>query len=158
MTPQQPVESSMQKLLYHIYTDVKNPASFSSPWKLYKTAKKEDSSITLTQVEHFLEIQKSYTLHRHFNWRYRWQKVLAHGVRYQFQADLINYAPLKRENGGMTFLLSIIDMFSRYAMLIPIKNKRGNTVRDALVRVFDHMGTPLKLQMDKGKEFYNHRV
>ena len=148
----------MQKLLYHIYTDVKNPASFSSPWKLYKAAKKENSSITLTQVEHFLESRKSYTLHRHFNSRFRQRKVLTCGVGYQFQADLINYAPLKRENGGMTFLLSIIDVFSRYAMLFPIKNKRGDTVWDALVRVFDHMGTPLKLQTDKGKEFYNHHI
>ena len=102
---------------------MKNPASFSSPWKLYKAAKKEDSSITLMQVEHFLESQKSYTLHRHFNSRFRQWKVLGHGVRYQFQADLIDYAPLKRENGGMTFLLSIIDVFLWYAMLIPIKNK-----------------------------------
>ena len=96
--------------------------------------------------------------HRHFNSRFCQRKVLAHGVRYQFQADLIDYAPLKRENGGMTFLLSIIDVFSWYAMLVPIKNKQGDTVQDALVRVFDHMGTPLKLQMDKGKEFYNHHV
>ena len=158
MTPRQPVELNTWKLLDCIYTDVKNPASFSSPWKLYKATKKEDSSITLTQVEHFLESQKSYTLHRHLNLRFRQQKVLAHGVCYQFQADLINYAPLKRENGGMTFLLSTIDVFSRYAMLVPIKNKQGDTVRDALVRLFDHMGTPLKLQMDKGKEFYNHHV
>ena len=158
MTPQQPVESSMRKLLYRIYTDVKNPASFSSPWKLYKAVKKDDSSITLTQVKHFLESQKSYTLHRHFNSRFHQRKVLARGVRYQFQADLIDYAPLKRENSGMTFLLSVIDVFLRYAMLIPIKNKRGYTVRDVLVRVFNHMGTPLKLQTDKGKEFYNHQV
>ena len=123
MTPQQPVELSMRKLLYHIYTDVKNLASFSSPWKLYKAAKKEDSSITLTQVKHFLESQKSYTLHRHFNSRFRRWKVLARGVRYQFQADLIDYVLLKRENGGMTFLLSVINVFLRYAMLIPIKNK-----------------------------------
>ena len=59
------------KLLSRIYTDVKNPASFSSPWKLYKAAKKSDSSITLGEVEHFLESQKSYTLHRHFNSRFR---------------------------------------------------------------------------------------
>ena len=147
----QPVESSARKLLYRIYTDVKNPASFSSPWKLYKAAKKVDSSITLTQVEHFLESQKSYTLHRYFNSRFRWRKVLARGVRYQFQADLIDYAPLKRDNGGMTFLLSVIDVFSRYAMLVPIKNKRGDTVWDALVRVFDHMGSPLKCKRTKGR-------
>ena len=142
----------------HTETDVKNPTSFFSPWKLYKAAKKQDSSINLKQVEHFLESQKSYTLHRHFNLRFCRRKVLACGVRYQFQADLIDYALLKRENGGMTFLLSVIDVFSQYAMLVPIKDKRGDTVRDALVKVFDHMGTPLKLQMDKGKEFYNHYI
>ena len=97
----------MRKLLYHIYTDVKNPASFLSPWKLYKATKKEDSSITLTQVEHFLESQKSYTLHRHFNSRFHRQKILACGVRYQLQVDLIDYVPLKRENGGTwTFCLT----------------------------------------------------
>ena len=31
-------------------------------------------------------------------------------------------------------------------------------VQDALVRVFDHMGSQIKLQTDKGKEFYNFHV
>ena len=146
------------KLLSHIYTDVKNTASFSSPQKLYKAAKKSNSSITLGEVEHFLESQKSYTLHCHFNSRFRWRKVLACRVGYQFQANLINYAPLKRDNKGASFLLSVIDVFSRYAMLVPIKNKQGDMVWDALVTVFDHMGSPIKLQTDKGKEFYNFHV
>lgn len=149
---------SKSDLLHEIYTDVKNPASFSSPWKLYKAAKKRDSSITLNEVERFLEGQRSYTLHRHFNTRFRRRKVLARGIGYQFQADLIDYAPLKRDNGGTTFLLSVIDVFSRYAMLVPLKNKRGETVRDGLGRIFDHMGAPIKLQTDKGKEFYNTHV
>ena len=123
-------------LLNEIYTDVKNPASFSSPWKLYKAAKKRDSFITLRDVERFLEGQRSYTLHRHFNTRFKRRKVLAHGIGYQFQADLIDYAPLKRENNGTTFLLSVIDVFSRYAMLMPLKNKHGDTVCEGLEKIF----------------------
>lgn len=43
-------------------------------------------------------------------------------------------------------------------MLVPLKNKRGDSVRDALKRVFDHMGAPVKFQTDKGKEFYNQHI
>jgi len=159
LPPQQSKRDEKNDLLYKIYTDVKNPASFSSPWKLYKAAKAGgDRTLTLSEVERFLEGQRSYTLHRHFNPRFKRRKVLARGLGYQYQADLIDYAPLKRENKGMTFLLSVIDVFSRYALLIPLKNKRGETVRDALAVTFEHMGAPLKLQTDKGKEFYNQHV
>ena len=150
--------TNSNNLLHSIYTDVKNPASFSSPWKLYKAAKKVDSSVSLGDVERFLEGQRSYTLHRHFNTRFKRRKVLARGIGYQYQADLIDYAPLKRDNGGTTFLLSVIDVFSRYAMLMPLKNKRGDTVCEGLEKIFRHMGSPLKLQTDKGKEFYNKHV
>ena len=145
-------------LLNEIYTDVKNPASFSSPWKLYKAVKKRDLSVTLRDVERFLEGQRSYTLHHHFNTCFKRRKALAHGIGYQFQADLIDYAPLKRENNGTTFLLSVIDVFSQYVMLMPLKNKRGETVCEGFEKIFCHMGALLKLQTDKGKEFYNKHV
>ena len=106
--------SEKEKLLDKIYTDVKNPASFSSLWKLYKATRASGHrEITLTDVERYLEGQRSYTLHRHYNPRFKRCKVLAHGLSYQYQADLIDYAPLKRENRGTTFLLSVIDVFLR---------------------------------------------
>ena len=109
-------------------------------------------------MEHFLEGQHSYTLHRHFNPRFRRRKVLAWGVGYQYQADLIDYVHLKCKNRGTTFLLSVIDVFSCYALLIHLRSKRGEEVHDGLARVFEHMGPPIKFQMDKGKEFYNQHV
>ena len=138
-------KSSTRKLLYHIYTDVKNPASFSSPWKLYKAAKKVDSSITLMQVEHFLESQRSYTLHRHFNSRFRRRKVLAHGVRYQFQADLIDYAPLKRDNRGMTFLLSVIRRVLALCNARPHKEQAGRYCAGCVGQGVRSHGNPTKV-------------
>ena len=72
--------------------------------------------------------------------------------------DLVNYSKLKRDNSGYTFVLSIIDCFSRLAFAIPIKRKTGKEVAAALQRAFDHMGDPKKLHMDQGKEFYNRHV
>ena len=159
MTSSQLERDEKERLLYKIYTDIRNPASFSSPWKLFKVVRLRGyHDISLSDVERFLEGQHSYTLHRHFNPKFRRRKVLARGVGYQYQADLIDYAPLKRENRGTTFLLSVIDIFSRYALLVPLKSKCGETVHDGLARIFEHMGAPVKLQTDKGKEFYNRHV
>ena len=112
MTLNQLEQDEKEKLLHKIYTDIRNPTSFSSPWKLYRATRSLGYwDITLSDVEHFLEGQHSYTLHRHFNPRFRRRKVLAWDVGYQYQADLIDYAPLKSENRGTTFLLSVIDVF-----------------------------------------------
>ena len=145
-------------LLRKIYTDLKNPASFSSPYRLYVEAKKINSKIKLRDVTDWLETQKSYTLHRRIKTKFRRRKVLTRGVQYQYQADLVDYSKLKRDNSGYTFVLSIIDCFSRLAFAIPIKRKTGEEVAAALRRAFDHMGDPKKLHTDQGKEFYNRHV
>ena len=151
MTLNQQGQDEKEKVLYKIYTDIRNPASFSSPWKLYRATRSLGyQDIGLSDVECFLEGQHSYTLHRHFNPRFRRRKVLAWGVGYQYQADLIDYVPLKHENRGTTFLLSVIDVFSCYALLIPLRSKRGEEVCDGLARVFEHMGPPVKFQTEQG--------
>ena len=145
-------------LLRKIYMDLKNPAIFSSPYRLYSKAKKINSKLKLRDVTDWLETQKSYTLHRRIKTKFRRRKVLTRGVQYQYQADLVDYSKLKRDNSGYTFVLSIIDYFSQLAFAIPIKRKMGEEVAAALQRAFDHMGDPKKLHTDQGKEFYNRHV
>ena len=144
--------------LRKIYTDLKNPASFSSPYRLYAKAKKINSKIKLWDVTDWLETQKSYTLHRRIKTKFRRRKVLTRGIQYKYQVDLVDYSKLKGDNSGYTIVLSIIDCFSRLAFVIPIKRKTGEEVAVALRRAFDHMGDPKKLHTDQGKEFYNRHV
>ena len=59
-----------------------------------------------------------------------------------------------KHNDGVTFLLLVIDIFSKYGWVIPLKNKEGKTVAEALKTIFK----PEKLWTDKGKEFYNKDV
>ena len=63
----------------------------------------------------------------------------------------------KDYNDGYRFLLLVIDIFSKYGYLIPLKNKKGETVAEALKIIFEKR-KPEKLWTDKGTEFYNKNV
>lgn len=141
-----------------IYTDLKHPASFSSPYKLYRAARKVHDGITLKQVEDWLETQHTYTKYRDVKTRFPRRKVLTRGIGYQHQADLVDYSALSRDNSGVKFLLTIIDCFSRFALAVPIKSKSGVDVEAALRKAWETMRAPRKLQTDHGREFYNKDV
>ena len=145
-------------LLKLIYTDLRHPASFSSPYTLFRAAKQKNPNILYKDVESWLETQPVYTKYRRIKVKYPHHKVLSRGLRYQYQADLVDYSALKRDNHSFTFLLTIIDIFSRFALAIPIKSKKGPHVATALEKAFKVMKPPRKLQTDMGKEFYNSHV
>ena len=60
-------------------------------------------------------------------------------------------------NRGVKYLLAVIDVFSKYGWLIPLKDKTGKSVASALKTIFEER-KPEKMWVDKGKEFYNKDV
>ena len=60
-------------------------------------------------------------------------------------------------NRGFKNLLAVIDIFSKYGWLIPLKDKTGEAVASALKTMFKER-KPEKIWVDKGKEFYNKDV
>lgn len=62
-----------------------------------------------------------------------------------------------RYNKGTTYLLTVIDTFSKFGWLILLKDKTGKTVAEAFKIIFKSR-KPEKLWTDKGKEFYNTKV
>jgi len=65
--------------------------------------------------------------------------------------------PSSRYNNEVKYLLTVIDIFSRYEWVVPVKNKTGLEVVSALEKLFKER-KPDKLWVDKGKEFYNSHV
>ena len=55
-------------------------------------------------------------------------------------------------NQGFRYLLLVIDIFSKYGWIIPLKNKTGEAVASALKTIFEER-KPEKMWVDKGKEF-----
>ena len=60
-------------------------------------------------------------------------------------------------NRGVKYLLAVIDVFSKYRWLIPLKDKTGKSVALAFKTIFKER-KPEKMWVDKGKEFYNKNV
>ena len=54
------------------------------------------------------------------------------------------------------FLLCVIDIFSKYAWLVPLKDKKCITIVNAFQKILDNLTRkPKKMWVDKGSEFYN---
>ena len=64
---------------------------------------------------------------------------------------------ISKSNKGFRFLLCVIDIFSKYAWVVPLKDKKGVSVVDAFQKILDDSNrTPNKIWNDKGSEFYKN--
>ena len=71
--------------------------------------------------------------------------------------DLADIQSLSKYNKGIKYLLCAIDLFSRYAWVIPIKDKKGTSIVNAFQKILsDYKRKPNKIWADQGKEFCNN--
>ena len=64
---------------------------------------------------------------------------------------------LSKFNKGFRFLLCIIDIYSKYAWVIPLKDKKGVSIVNAFQKIIKESDRkPNKIWVDKGSEFYNN--
>ena len=60
-------------------------------------------------------------------------------------------------NKGFRFLLCVIDVFSKYARVVPLKDKKGISIVNAFRKILKESDRkPNKIWVDKGSEFYNN--
>ena len=66
---------------------------------------------------------------------------------------------ISKYNKGIRFLLGVIDIFSKYAWIIPLKDKKGITITNAFKKILDESNRkPNKIWVDKSNEFYNESI
>ena len=69
-------------------------------------------------------------------------------------ADMVDYKT--SNNKGFRYIFVIIDNFSKYIWVIPLKNKYSKTITDEFSNILSSSKrSPLKLESDRGKEWYN---
>ena len=70
--------------------------------------------------------------------------------------DLADMQLLSKYNKGIRFLLCVIDIFSKYAWVVPLKDKKGISIVKAFQSILKQSNRkPNKIWVDKGSEFYN---
>lgn len=96
-------------------------------------------------------------LHRSARKNFKRRHYVMRGVDDTFQADLIEMIPYASQNKGYKYILTVIDTFSKFAWVVPLKNKTGEEVTNAMQSIFiEHSNRiPKNLQTDDGKEFFN---
>ena len=71
-------------------------------------------------------------------------------------ADLPDMQLLSKFNKGIKYLLCVIDLFSKYAFVVPLKDKKGISIVNVFQSILNKSKRkPNKIWVDKGSEFYN---
>jgi hypothetical protein len=144
----------MDKLLASIYFDASHPAGYGTAKALWIAAKKK---YTLVNVKKWLSSQDAYTLHKPRRLKFTRSRYYVPSMNNLFQGDLCDMRSLVKFNPNVTFILTVIDVFSKRAWAIPLKNKSADTVITALKIVFKD-SKPIYFQTDRGKEFVAGKV
>ena len=63
---------------------------------------------------------------------------------------------MSKYNKGIKYLLYAIDLFSKYAWVVPLKDKRGISIVNAFQKIILKRRKPNKIWVDQGGEFYNY--
>ena len=62
---------------------------------------------------------------------------------------------LSKYNKEIKYLLCAIDLFSKYAWVVPIKDKKGTSIVNAFQKIISKERKPNKILVDQSCEFYN---
>ena len=145
-----------ERLLNEIY-NVKHPAGFSNASRLYHAVK--GKGITFQDVREFLSRQRAHQLTRPNRYNYARRRTVTMGLNHFWQADSVEAAHdaySRRINKGVNYLLTVIDVLSRHAWVVPLKSK---SVSRSLETIFvTSQRWPNYLATDEGKEFHNSHV
>ena len=114
--------------LEQLYYNPKSPAAYAGEQALYKLAKQSSKKVKLQDVRDWLRKQQTYTLHKSIRKKFLRRKTVVAGIDAQWQADLADLSKLSKSNDKHRYLLCIIDVFSKYAWVVPIKDKTGKTL------------------------------
>lgn len=134
------------------------PGSFAGLNAVYKAVNSDRSKpkITKTRVAKWLARNRAYSLHRRPTRRFKRRKVIVSGPHAQWQADLVDVSSHAKENKNYRFILTVIDVFRRFAYARPLHSKEGVNIVEAFKSIAKSGAIlPKKLQTDKGSEFRN---
>ena len=140
----------LQRSLNSYITILKSPAGYAGEQALYKLAKKSSKKVKLQDVRDWLRKQQTYTLHKPIHKKFLRRKTVVTGIDTQRQADLADIS-----NDKHRYLLCSIDVFSKYAWVVPIKDKTGKNLVIDFKSMLKSGRCRKSLQTDKGTEFKN---
>ena len=122
---------TVDNLLKKLYYNLDSPSSFSSVKRLFNAAKKQNKKITRQNVKDFLSEQNTYTLHKDRRKRFERNITKAAGLDTHWQIDLADMQKIRKFNDNHGYILTCVDVLSRFFWGIPIRYKKPELVAKA---------------------------
>lgn len=145
-----PLDEELREALNKLYLDPKT--GFKGVNAFYKTAVEKIPSLSIKDVKEFLADQETYTTHKPVP--RKWQHIIADAPQKYYAMDLVDYTNYKSKNGGLGWILGLIDIFSRKVYARALKTKSEADVLAGLKEIIDEEGLkPAQIVSDQGPEF-----
>ena len=143
------------QIISNVYYDVSE--GFGSVQETLKKAKEKYPSINMVDVKQFMAKQPNKQIRK-----YRGSNsYTAPFARFEYQIDIMDMIPLTKEpevkiptkKSEPRYALVVIDIFSKFANVVPMENKDGESVLKALKESFKKMGHPMSIYSDDDGAF-----
>ena len=137
-------QRGLASMVYKFF-DKKSTARTGGGFKKLKNTTKPSSSILADE------------LHKPIIGKFNKRKVYSQFKDNIWGVDLAEMQSLSKKNKGIKYLLCAIDLFSKYAFVIPLKDKKGISIVNAFNKIIKQSNRkPNKIWVDQGGEFYNN--
>ena len=143
-------ENTKEVLLTNLYYSPNT--QFTSIKSLYDAVK--NKKITYNEVKLFIQKQESNQIFKKQTHVVHYFPIYAKHKFDVLQLDLVDLSNLATANKNYKYLLVAIDVYSRIAFVVAIKNKTTSTINNAVVEILDRT-EPNTITTDQGSEFIN---
>ena len=109
-----------------LYYNPENPSAFKTVNKLSAALPKK-----MSDVKAWLENQVAYTMHRPVRKRFLPNHYTVQNIIDLWECDLLDMQSLAKFNVMYKYILSAIDVFSKYLYMVPVKTKSGSAITSA---------------------------
>ena len=145
----QRIKKKKQDLL-STYSDPRAPEALGGLCRFARAQR-----LSHTQERDALRKSLAFTLHCPPRRQFKMAPVMTLNIDQQWVADLVEMQRYWRQNRGVRYLVTLVDVLSKYAWVRPITHKTGAELLKAFESIVAEGCRPQTLQTDKGKEFYN---
>ena len=109
-----------------------------------------EGKLKVKDIEDFVERQHPYTIYKETK-KGPLNPVYKRFKRQQFQIDLLEIRSIAKDNKNFNFLLTVIDVYTKFAWVVPLPNKEAKTVLEAFKALISNLDEkPLNVVSDLG--------
>ena len=120
--------------------------------------KTKDSGFTIPNKSIPQNEQLAEELHKPIIRKFKRREVYSAFKYHIWAADLADMQLISKFNKGFRFLLCVIDIYSKYYRVVPLKDKKVVSIVNAFQSIKKSNRKPNKIWVDKGSEFYNRSM